>query len=298
MILRSPLFILSLAALGAIPAPALAEVDFRSDIRPLLNKHCIACHGGVKKAGGLSFLSQRDALAETKSGLHAIVPGDPGKSELLRRLALSVHDDDHMPPEEHGPPLSAAEQATFLAWIKQGAPWGEHWAYEIPRRPPLPAGKNPAWPRTDADRFVLAKLEAESLTPEPEQERARLLRRLSLDLTGRPPAAEAVKAFLADPSPDAYAKQVEALLASPAYGERWASLWLDLVRYADSKGLGQDRRRLMWQYRDWVISSPATSWSREPLTIWWQPPAIASPPPTMKAAPTTKNFASRPCTTA
>jgi hypothetical protein len=239
-----------------IPAlPSRAQVDFRKEVRPLLNKHCTACHGGVKKAGGLSFLNHADVLAETDSGVRAVVPGKPEASEMLRRMALPSTDDDHMPPLEHGPSLSAADQATLRNWIQQGAQWNEHWAYELPVTTKPPTVKNAAWPKSPLDAFVLARIEAASLAPEPPQEKSRWLRRVSLDLTGLPPNPETVRAFLADNKPGAAERQVDALLASSAYGERWAALWLDLVRYADSKGLGQDRNRLMWPYRDWVIKA-------------------------------------------
>lgn len=231
---------------------AAAPVSFTDDIRPLFNKQCVGCHGGVKKAGQISYLFRDDALAKGKSGQYAIVPGKPEESNLLRRV---LDHADPMPPAEHGPMLTPAQVDLLRRWIAEGAKWEGHWAFEKPARPAVPAVKNTAWPRGDLDRFVLARLETEGLAPEPEQDRARWLRRVSLDLIGLPPSPAEVDAFVAETSPDAATRAVDRLLRSPHFGERWAALWLDLVRYADSKGLGQDQNREIWKYRDWVIDA-------------------------------------------
>jgi mono/diheme cytochrome c family protein len=230
-----------------------ARVDFNRDIRPILNQNCAACHGGVRQKAGVSFSYREDALGKGKSGRPTIVPGDPDGSELIARVT-SKDPEVRMP--YHAAPLQPEQIALLRRWIKQGAEWSEYWAFVAPRPQALPAVKHEAWVRQPFDRFILARLERESLLPSPAADKAALLRRVSLDLTGLPPTAEEQAAFLADASPDAYEKQVDRLLASPAYGERWASMWLDLARYADSYGYEADNLRLgVWAYRDWVIDA-------------------------------------------
>ncbi|MFC7336821.1 PSD1 and planctomycete cytochrome C domain-containing protein [Haloferula chungangensis] len=234
--------------------PATAEVDFAHDVRPILNANCTACHGGVKEAGEVSFIYREQALGKGESGKPVIVPGDPDASEMMVRI-LSTDEDEVMPKPEHGPPLKPDEIETLRQWIKEGAQWGEHWSFTPPKKHAVPKVTNTSWPRNDIDRFVLARIEAENLTPSKEADKASLLRRLSLDLTGLPPTLDELDAFIADTSPEAYEKQVDRLLASSSFGERWASMWLDLARYADSEGLGMDRRRDVWKYRDWLIDA-------------------------------------------
>lgn len=142
-------------------------VDFAKDIRPLFVKQCTSCHGGVKRAGGVSFLSREGALEEAKSGARAIIPGDVEKSELLRRIT-STDDEERMPPPDHGPALSAAEAGKLREWIRGGAVWTKHWAYEKPARASLPDIKDKTWPRQVLDLFILARLEAEGVKPSPE----------------------------------------------------------------------------------------------------------------------------------
>ncbi len=243
-----------LLPLLAIVSPVAAQVDFARDVRPILNAHCTACHGGVKEAGEVSFIYREKALGKGDSGKPIIVPGDPGASEMIVRI-LSTDPDSVMPKPEHGPPLAKAEIDTLRQWIEEGAEWGEHWSFVPPKKHNPPPVKNTAWPRNDIDRFLLARLEKEGLGASPEADRAALLRRLSLDLIGLPPTLEELDAFLADESPGAYEKQIDRLLASPRFGERWTSVWMDLARYADSEGLGLDRRRDVWKYRDWLISA-------------------------------------------
>ena len=163
-----------------------------------------------------------------------------------------------MPPRKAGEPLSAEEVDLIRRWIAQGAPYAEHWAFLPPAERPLPAvgGEDRAWPRNGIDSWILDRLEREGLAPSPEADRFTLLRRVSLDLRGLPPTPREVEAFADDPSPDAYEKAVDRLLADPAYGERWARMWLDLARYADSAGYGSDPLRPnIWRYRDWVIDA-------------------------------------------
>ena len=225
-------------------------VSYNRDIRPIFNAQCLACHGGVKKSGGFSLLFPEDALeGKTESGKAAIVPGKHGKSELYRRLVH--HDPEHRMPLD-GEPLTEDQIELIARWIDQGAKWEQHWAY-IPPQPVAVPKVDSAWAREDMDYFIQQKLLENGLHPEAEADRSTLLRRVSLDLTGLPPAPELVDAFLADNSPDAYSKVVDQLLASPHFGERWAAMWLDLARYADSKGYEKDPHRNIWKYREWVI---------------------------------------------
>jgi hypothetical protein len=243
-----------LGSLLLLAAPAQAKVDFAREVRPIFNAHCTACHGGVKEAGEVSFIYREKALGKGESGKTIIVPGKPEASEMMARV-LSTDPDEVMPKPEHGPPLAAKEIETLRQWIQEGAEWGEHWSFVPPRLHEPPAVKDTAWPRNEIDRFLLARMEKEGLHPAKEADKAALLRRVSLDLTGLPPSIEELEAFLTDDSPAAYDKQVERLLASPRFGERWASVWMDLARYADSEGLGIDSRRDVWKYRDWLIAA-------------------------------------------
>jgi hypothetical protein len=229
------------------------QVSFSRDIRPILNQNCVFCHGGVRQKNGVSFIFREEALGVGKSGRPTIVPGKPDASELIARVT-STDPEARMP--YHAPPLPPQQIALLRQWIKEGAQWEDHWAFVAPKAQTLPAVKRPEWARQPLDRFILARLEKEGLAPSPEADKSSLLRRVSLDLTGLPPTPEEQAAFLADPSPNAYDKQVDRLLASPRYGERWAALWLDLARYADSKGYEADRGRPgVWPYRDWVIDA-------------------------------------------
>ena len=234
------------------------RVDFSAEVKPILNKHCISCHGGVKRSGNFSVLFRHEALDTTESGKIGIVPGDPDHSEMIRRIT-SNDPEVRMPYKED--PLSAEDINTLRKWIEQGAEWGDHWAYVAPE-PVVPPGKGEKhaslfssedWVRNDIDRFILARLEEAELEPSAEADRATLVRRVYLDLIGLPPTPEQAKKFLQDESPDAYEKVVDELLASPHYGEKWASWWLDMARYSDTKGYERDAGRTIWRYRDWVI---------------------------------------------
>jgi hypothetical protein len=227
------------------------EIDFNAEIRPILNTKCISCHGGVQEKSGFSLFSREDALRPTDSGKPAIIPGNPDDSELIKRV-LSEDPDERMP--YHAEPLASDEIDKLRRWIKQGAYWEDHWAYRKPVKPQVPE-KESGWAKTPVDNFILARLEKENLQPSPQADRATLLRRLSLDLIGLPPTLQEVENFKRDTSPDAYEKQVNRLLASPHFGERWAAMWLDLARYSDSKGYEKDQYRNVWRYRDYVIKS-------------------------------------------
>ena len=244
------------------PAGDKPGVDFARDVLPLLKERCYQCHDVHKHPSGLRLDLKAGALRGGDSGKPAVVPGDSGKSELIRRIT-SANADEAMP--RMGERLSAVQIKTLRDWIDAGAVWpdalaGEdaarnHWAFLPPVRPPIPTVKDAKWPRNDIDRFVLARLDKEGLAPSPEADRTTLIRRLSLDLIGLPPTPEEVDAFLKDESPDAYEKVVDRLLASPHYGERWGRWWLDAARYADSDGYEKDKPRFVWFYRDWVVNA-------------------------------------------
>jgi hypothetical protein len=221
------------------------QVDFNTQVKPLLNQKCMSCHGGVKKKGGFSLLTREDALAATESGQPAIVPGHAAKSEFIRRLSCQ-DEEERMPYRKE--PLKPAEIALLTQWVDQGAQWGTHWAYTPVREPIPPSGYGHG-----IDAFVRARLQAEGLKPAPKADKTTLIRRLSLDLIGLPPDPGIQQRFLNDSSAFAYERLVDTLLNSPQYGERWASVWLDLARYADSKGYERDARRFAWRYRDWLI---------------------------------------------
>ncbi|MCC5938234.1 MAG: DUF1553 domain-containing protein [Lunatimonas sp.] len=239
-----------------LPAFVLGEeVDFNTHIRPIFNKKCIACHGGVKKSGGFSLLFEEEALEVNESGERAIVPGSVRKSELIKRIR---HHDPELRMPLESDPLDEEEIDLLTRWINQGAKWKDHWAYIPPQPKEVPNISSP-WIQNDIDRFVLAKLDREKLLPNPMADRFTLLRRISLDLSGLPPTLEETTAFLEDDSPEAYERVVDRLLASPAYGERWAAMWMDLARYADSKGYESDRHRSIWKYRDWLIRALNTN---------------------------------------
>lgn len=234
---------------------ASGEIAFNRDIRPIFTTHCTACHGGVKAAGNVSFVLREKALATGKSGEPTIIPGNPDASELMRRV-VSDDPDEIMPKPDHGPRLSDADVSILRQWIKEGAKWSEHWSLVPPDEPAAPARQDPAWPAVPLDAFVLARLEAENLAPSPPASAAEWLRRVSLDLTGLPPTLDEFEAFNAAAASDPQAARtrvVDRLLAAPAFGERWASVWLDLARYADTYGFEKDPHREIWPWRDWVI---------------------------------------------
>jgi mono/diheme cytochrome c family protein len=242
---------LSLSAQEKAPAP----VDFEREIRPLLSDTCYTCHGpdGSKRKAKLRLDSREGAFA-AREGTRTIVPGKPDESELYRRL-VAADEEDRMPPKKSQRPLSAAQIQRVRRWIEEGAPWSAHWSFVAPKAPALPETKNRAWRRNPIDDFVLARLEKEGIAPSPEADRATLLRRVSLDLTGIPPSTEELDAFLSDPAADAYERAVDRLLASPRYGERMAVRWLDAARYADTSGYQNDGPRDMWRWRDWVLAA-------------------------------------------
>ena len=231
-------------------------IDFNSDIRPILSDKCFTCHGPDRnqREGGLRLDDQQAALAGGDSGQPAIVAGSAETSELVRRI-LSDDPFERMPPPEEEKQLSDEERERLVRWVRQGAEWQELWSLVPPARPTPPEVQDREWPRGAIDRFVLARLERQGLRPSPPADPATLLRRITLDLTGLPPTPEETRAFLADPSDEAYRRVVDRLLASPRYGEHRARFWLDAVRYGDTHGLHLDNYREMWPYRDWVVSA-------------------------------------------
>ena len=258
MIVRTLIGAIVSAAALATAAPAPGDdgtVDFNRDIRPILSNKCVFCHGPdeAERQADLRLDRAADALAD-RGGYAAVVPGDPDASELIYRVE-SEDELDMMPPPSVGKAVTPEEQALLRRWVEQGAEFQEHWSYVPPGRPAPPEVSDESWPTNPIDRFVLSRIEAEGLAPSPEADRAALIRRVSLDLTGLPPTLEEVDAFLADESADAYEDLVDRLLASQSYGEHQARLWLDLARYADSAGYADDPSRTIWAYRDWVIDA-------------------------------------------
>lgn len=247
------------------------RISYNESIRPIFNTSCVGCHGGVKKSAGVSFIYREDALGVSANGNHIIVPGDPEASELIKRVT-SEDPRYVMPPAEgdhHNEPLKPEQIRQISEWIRQGAEWEEHWAYIKPERREV-TPRQQDWIRTPMDAYVLAKLEQENLVPSGEAPRPQWLRRVTLDLIGLPPTVEEREAFLSDDAPDAYEKVVDGLLASPRYGERWAAMWMDLARYADTQGYEKDNDRVIWPYRDWLIEAfnrdlPYTTFIRDQL---------------------------------
>ena len=234
--------------------PAAEPVDFARDVRPILSDRCFVCHGPDEPSRKAGLRLDTEAGAKAARGQRTpIVPGNPAASEIIRRVTQAQPALRMPPPYAGKKPLTESEIATLRAWIEQGARWQSHWSFVAPQRPPLPAVRNASWVRNPIDYFVLARLDREGLTPSTETDRARLLRRVTFDLTGLPPTLTELEAFLADRSPDAYEKVVDRLLASPRYGERMAVDWLDAARYADTHGYQVDPEKEMWPWRDWVI---------------------------------------------
>ncbi|MHA3772985.1 PSD1 and planctomycete cytochrome C domain-containing protein [Verrucomicrobiota bacterium sgz303538] len=238
----------------AVTAHARDEVDFLRDVRPILSAYCFKCHGPDEKArkAELRLDVREEALKEAESGAKAIVPGKPNESELVARI-LSDDRDEVMPPPQTKHELTASQKETLKKWVATGAEYRPHWAFVPPNEVPPPEVKRADWPKNPIDRFVLARLEQEGLSPSAEADKYALCRRVYLDVIGLPPTPEEADAFVNGASPDAWERLVDKLLASPHYGERWARRWLDLARYADTNGYEKDRTRNIWPYRDWVI---------------------------------------------
>jgi hypothetical protein len=242
-----------------LPPVATGPVDFTKDVQPLLAEKCYGCHGPRRQEAGLRFDVKADALKGSENG-PVILPGKSAESLMIH--AVSQLGDLKMPKK--GDRLTPEQVGTLRAWIDRGAQWPEtvadnkardHWAFKAPVRPKVPEPKVRTWVQTPIDNFILTRLEKENIKPSPEADKAVLLRRLSLDLIGLPPTPEEIDAFLADKSPGAFQSQVERLLKSPHYGEKWGRHWLDAARYADSDGFEKDKSRWVWFYRDWVVKA-------------------------------------------
>ncbi len=250
------------------PSPQAVEF-FEKNVRPVLVDNCLKCHGSKRQEGELRLDSRAAMLKGNDKIGPVVVPGEPEKSRLIK--AVGYNDEIVMPPNAK---LKPEAIDALTAWVKMGAPWpdgelapkpltvaevrAKHWSFQPVNRPDLPAVKNAAWVKTPLDAFVLANLEKQNVTPAPVADKRTLIRRAYFDLLGLPPSPEEVEAFVNDPSPNAWAKVIDQLLASPRYGERWGRHWLDVARYADSKGyVFTEERRFPYSYtyRDYVIKA-------------------------------------------
>lgn len=239
--------LLFLFAFLLLSSNAEEKVNFTYQVRPILSKYCFACHGPDKAKGKLRLDLHKGIKKATKAG-HA------DESELIERI-LTDDEDDVMPPHETGKKLNQSEITLLKRWINEGSSFGEHWSFMPIKKPAIPQIKSTKKGLTDLDKIVIAKLEKKNLSPSPEASKSKLLRRLSLDIRGILPSSEELKNFLANNSPYAYEKAIDSYLNSNLYGEKWAAKWLDLARYADTKGYEKDRHREIWRYRDWVIDA-------------------------------------------
>ena len=246
----SILFVASLAA-AAFQASAADKLEYNRDIRPILAENCFACHGpdSAARKGDLRLDRREMAMQMT-----AIVPGKPEESALVSRIH-SDNPDERMPPPESKKELTAAQKETLRRWIAEGAEYQPHWSFLAAKRPELPAVKNAAWVKNPIDAFVLAKLEAMGLAPAPEADKRTLARRLSLDITGLPPAPELVEKFVNDTAANVYEKLIDELMQSKHWGEHRGRYWLDAARYADTNGIHFDNFRENWAYREWLIDA-------------------------------------------
>ena len=263
------LIYLTLLLLTDIPTATASNggnVDFTRDIRPILSQYCFACHGpnDASREGRLSLVTHQDATVPRRRGKFAIVPGNRDASRVWQRI---TDTDDPMPPPDAHHPLSVQQIELIGRWIDQGAAYAPYWAWVPPKPTDAPVVTDPSWPRDAMDHHIFARLESDSLTPNSQADRVTLLRRLSFDLTGLPPSPESIDAYLADDSEDAWAHAVDRQLASDRYGERMATWWLDLVRFADTVGYHGDQTHRIWPYRDWVIKAFNTNMPFDAFTV-------------------------------
>ena len=226
-------------------------ISYSKQIKPILNKKCLRCHGGIRKQGGFSLLFPDEAFAKTESDVFAIIPGNSRDSEMIKRIKS---DDPELRMPLEGPQCSPEEIKLLEEWIDQGAKWDVHWSYTPINKNVKKHGRS-SWARTDFDHYVEEQLTWLGLTPNESATSRQLARRASLDITGLPPDSAMVNAYLERDSEENYSVMLDHLLASPHYGERMASMWLDLARYADSKGYEKDAHRDIWRYRDWLINA-------------------------------------------
>jgi len=254
------LIIAGLVAYTFRPSP---QIDYNTQVKPLLNKHCISCHGGVKESGGFSLMTRDLAMRKTENGEHGIVPGDAHVSEMIKRIKMK-DPDDRMP--KNGPPLSDDEIAILTNWVDQGANWGLHWAYvpltqnsqniENEKQSGFFKSPTPTLNLTHRiDQRIITQLKKVGLAYNSTAKKSELLRRASTDIIGMPAPSSIRHAYLKSENPISYDELIEQLLAEPSFGEKWASMWLDVARYADSRGFERDQSRSIWAYRDYVIRS-------------------------------------------
>ena len=245
------------------------KVDFDRDVRPILSEHCYACHGpdANKLKSGLRLDQKETVFTPRDSGAIAVVAGNNGISELIRRIT-SVDVNEIMPPPDEGKPLTAVQIELLNKWVQQGAEWTNHWSLEPIRFPAIPRQNLAKGKSINAiDAFVLSKLHRSSFPQSPQEEKERLLRRVSLDLTGLPPSIEEVNDFLNDETNFAFETVVDRLLNSPHFGERLAMPWLDLARYGDTSGYHNDSLRDMWLWREWIINAFNSNMPFDQFTI-------------------------------
>ena len=233
------------------------EIDFNTQVKPIINNNCISCHGGVRQNGGFSLLFEEQAKGNTDSGAPAIIPGHPEKSEMIRRL--QSHDPEERMPYEKKP-LGKEEINILKRWIKEGAKWDTHWAYIPVRNIEISDqfsndDRFKTWAKNDIDYFIYEKVKELRLSPSKTADIPTLARRLSLDLIGLPPPSNVVDKLNKNPSDVSLDYYIDELLASPHFGEKWAGMWMDLARYSDTKGYEADRARTIWKYRDWLINA-------------------------------------------
>ena len=256
------------AALSQCAAAAEQSISFNRDVRPILSKRCFACHGSDEntREAELRLDTFAGATADATDA-PAIVPGKLEASELWRRIN-STDPDVVMPPADEHEPLSADEKEIVRRWILDGAKYEKHWAFIAPEKPQVPRVESDQEPSNPIDAFVQSRLAQEGLSPSEEADKATLLRRVTLDLTGLPPTQDELDAFLADDSHDAYERAIDGLQNRMTYGEHMARAWLDLARYADTHGLHLDNERSMWPYRDWVVQAMHENVPFDDFTRW------------------------------
>ncbi len=263
------LFSVPVLTLLSAPLPAAERpLNFARDIRPILSHNCFKCHGPDEKErkGGLRLDTQEGGTAKLESGMQAVVAGKADESELIARI-ISTDPNEQMPPPGSGKTITPVQLELLKRWIAEGGTWSQHWAFIQPQVPAPPAVKNEAWIKNEIDRFILARLDAEGLSPTKAADKTTLIRRVTFDLTGLPPTLAEVDAFVADQDPNAYEKVVDRLLQSSRYGEHMARVWLDAARYGDTHGLHLDNERSLWPYRDWVIKAFNTNKHFDDFTI-------------------------------
>jgi Protein of unknown function (DUF1553)/Protein of unknown function (DUF1549)/Planctomycete cytochrome C len=236
--------------LAALVQDTPSSVSFLDDVRPILVQNCLACHGADEDARQADLRLDQPVTAPPS----AIVPGDPAASDVIQRI-MSDDPDLKMPPDDSGRAITPAEIDVLRRWISEGAKYETHWSFIAPRPADRPQVATADWCRNDIDYFIADARQHHGLEPSPVADPYTLIRRVHLDLTGLPPTPEVADAFAADPSDAAWAAIVDELLASPQFGEHWARMWLDLARYADTKGYEKDQPREIWRYRDWVIAA-------------------------------------------